>query len=142
MVQRRGLHPGAFAHRPRGHRAAALQQLHRSASPARLNHITLPTAVENFVAATNAHDANALAAVFGDRATVRDDGKTWAGETEIREWIQGHLISPRIVLTPISFAGDRLVAAGDGDFPGGPLSFSFVFGIEDDQVIDLAIAPV
>ncbi|MGW3892118.1 nuclear transport factor 2 family protein [Micromonospora chokoriensis] len=107
-----------------------------------MNDITLPNAVENFIAATNAHDANALAAVFGDGATVSDDGKTWAGEAEIREWIQGHLITPKIVLTPTSFAGDRLVASGDGDFPGGPLSFSFVFVIKDDQVIDLAIAPV
>jgi ketosteroid isomerase-like protein len=107
-----------------------------------MNDITLPNAIENFIAATNAHDANALAAVFDDGATVRDDGKTWAGEAEIREWIQGHLIDPKIVLTPTSFAGDRLVASGDGDFPGGPLSFSFVFGIKDDQITDLAIAPV
>ena len=107
-----------------------------------MNDITLPNAVENFIAATNAHDMNALAAVFGDRATVRDDGKTWAGKAEIREWIQGHLITPKIVLTPTSFTDDRLVAAGDGDFPGGPLTFAFVFGIKDDQVTDLAIDPV
>ncbi|GID28734.1 nuclear transport factor 2 family protein [Paractinoplanes brasiliensis] len=107
-----------------------------------MNDIALPKAVETFIAATNAHDATALAAVFGDRATVHDDGKTWAGEAEIHEWIQGHLIDPKIVLTPISFAGDRLVASGDGDFPGGPLSFAFVFGIKDNQVTDLAIDPV
>ncbi|WP_433307473.1 nuclear transport factor 2 family protein [Actinoplanes sp. CA-030573] len=104
--------------------------------------MTLPKAVDNFIAATNAHDANALAAVLGHGATVRDDGKTWAGEAEIREWIQGHLISPQIVLSPTSFADDRLVASGDGEFPGGPLSFAFVFGIKDDQITDLAIEPV
>ncbi|WP_431921473.1 nuclear transport factor 2 family protein [Micromonospora wenchangensis] len=107
-----------------------------------MNDITLPDAVGNFITATNTHDADALAAVFGDGATVRDDGRTWTGGTEIREWIQGHLIAPRIVLTPTSFADDRLVASGDGDFPGGPLSFSFVFGITDDQITDLTIAPV
>jgi ketosteroid isomerase-like protein len=107
-----------------------------------MDHITLPTAVENFVAATNTHDANALAAVFSDGATVRDDGKAYTGAAEIRAWIQGHLIDPRIVITPTSFAGDRLVASGDGDFPGGPLSFAFLFGIEDDRVTDLAIEPV
>jgi ketosteroid isomerase-like protein len=107
-----------------------------------MNDITLPNAVEKFIAATNAHDTNALAAVFGDGATVRDDGKTWAGEAEIREWIQGHLINPKIVLTPTSFVDDQLVASGDGDFPGGPLSFSFAFSIKDDQVTGLAIAPV
>ncbi|MET8200940.1 nuclear transport factor 2 family protein [Micromonospora taraxaci] len=107
-----------------------------------MSDITLPKAVDTFVTATNAHDANALAAVFGDGATVRDDGQTWAGEAEIREWIQGHLINPKVVLTPTSFAGDRLVASGDGDFPGGPLSFALVFDIKDDQVTDLAIEPV
>ena len=107
-----------------------------------MNHLTLPSVVENFIAATNAHDAAALTAVFGDGATVHDDGKSYTGETEIREWIQEHLINPRIVITPTSFAGDRLVAAGDGDFPGGPLTFAFVFGIKDGQVTDLAIAPV
>lgn len=107
-----------------------------------MNDITLPKAVENFIAATNAHDANALSAVFADGATVRDDGKTYAGETEIREWVQGHLIDPKIVITPTSFAGDRLVASGDGEFPGGPLSFAFVFGIKEHQVTDLTIDPV
>jgi ketosteroid isomerase-like protein len=107
-----------------------------------MNDITLPEAVENFIVATNAHDADALAAVFDDGAAVRDDGKTWTGEAEIREWIQGHLIDPKIVLTPTSFAGDRLVASGDGEFPGGPLSFAFVFGIAGDRVTALAIDPV
>ncbi|SER75919.1 SnoaL-like domain-containing protein [Lentzea xinjiangensis] len=107
-----------------------------------MDNVTLPKAVDDFVAATNAHDVNALAAVFGDEATVRDDGTTYVGEAEIREWIQAHLIDPKIVITPISFEGDRLVASGDGDFPGGPLSFAFVFGIEDDQVTDLTIDPV
>ncbi|WP_030453398.1 nuclear transport factor 2 family protein [Herbidospora cretacea] len=107
-----------------------------------MNEIILPKAVENFIAATNAHDANALNTVFGDGATVRDDGTTYTGGAEIREWIQGHLINPKIVITPTSFAGDRLVAFGDGDFPGGPLSFAFVFGIKDDQITDLTIDPV
>lgn len=107
-----------------------------------MDHINLPRAVENFIAATSAHDANALVAVFSDEATVRDDGKTYVGSAEIREWVQGHLITPKIVITPTSFAGDRLVASGDGDFPGGPLSFAFAFGINGDQVTDLAIEPV
>ncbi|WP_245635786.1 hypothetical protein [Dactylosporangium aurantiacum] len=83
-----------------------------------------------------------MAAVFGDGATVRDDGITRAGEAEIHEWIQTHLIDPKIVITPTSFAGDRLVASGEGEFTGGPLSFAFVFGIKDDRVTDLTIDPV
>jgi NAD(P)-dependent dehydrogenase (short-subunit alcohol dehydrogenase family) len=104
--------------------------------------ISLPEAVENFVGATNAHDVDALVAVFDDGATVRDDGKTYVGAAEIRGWVRSHLIDPKIVITPTSFEGDRLVASGDGEFPGGPLSFAFVFGIQDDQVTDLTIDPV
>ncbi|BCJ48375.1 polyketide cyclase [Actinoplanes ianthinogenes] len=104
--------------------------------------ITLPKAVGDFIAATNAHDATSLATVFSDTATVRDAGKTWTGEAELREWIQGHLIDPKVVLTPTSFAGDRLIASGDGDFPGGPLSFALMFAIKHDKITDLAIEPV
>jgi NAD(P)-dependent dehydrogenase (short-subunit alcohol dehydrogenase family) len=126
-----GMHENALAE------LRANEKLSRDA-----DYLTLPRAVENFIAATNAHDANALTAVFDGGATVRDDGKTYTGEAEIREWIQGHLIDPKIVITPTSFAGDRLVASGDGEFPGGPLSFAFMFGIKDDRVTDLAIEPV
>lgn len=104
--------------------------------------ITLPEAVAAFVAATNAHDPQAWDSVFADGATVRDDGTTYVGEAEIGPWIRSHLIDPAIVLTPLAFEGDRLVASGDGDFPGGPLSFSFVFGVESDRVTSLVIEPV
>jgi hypothetical protein len=49
--------------------------------------ITLPKAVEDFVAANNAHDADALAAVFTDGAVVHDDGKTFTGEAEVSGWV-------------------------------------------------------
>jgi hypothetical protein len=40
--------------------------------------ITLPQAVETFIAATNAHDGDALFAAFATGATVVDDGTTSA----------------------------------------------------------------
>ena len=104
--------------------------------------ITLPKAIENFVAATNAHDVSALEQAFAPGATVVDDGNAFATETELREFFQVHLVDPKIVLTPISFEDGRLVASGDGDFPGGPLSFAFTFGIKDDAITDLVIEPV
>lgn len=106
-----------------------------------MNNMTVPKAVENFLTASNAHELEAWNGVFADGASVRDDGKTWVGEAEIRDWIQVHLIDPKVVTTPTSFEGNRLVASGDGDFPGGPLSFAFVFDIKDDQIVDLVIDP-
>lgn len=104
--------------------------------------ITLPKAIEHFVAATNAHDASALEAAFAPGATVVDNGTTFATEAELREFFEVRLVAPKIVLTPTSYEDGRLVASGDGDFPGGPLSFAFTFGIEGDAITDLVIEPV
>ena len=50
--------------------------------------ISLPQAVEQFVSATNAHDADALFAVFAPEAVVVDDGATFATEAELRKFIK------------------------------------------------------
>jgi hypothetical protein len=85
-----------------------------------MDNLPLPKAIENFIAATNAHDANALTALFADGATGRDDGKKYSGEDVFREWILGHLINPQIVITPTSFADDRLVPPETVTSPAGP----------------------
>lgn len=102
----------------------------------------LPQAVEQFIAANNAHDGDALLALFAPGATVADDGKTHTTAAEIRAWIKSHLTDPNIVITPKSYAAGRLVASGDGDFPGGPLDFAFDFETKDDAIARLSIEPV
>jgi ketosteroid isomerase-like protein len=104
-----------------------------------MSEITLPRAVEDFVAATNAHDGDGLLAVFAPGAVVVDDGTTYATETELREWIKVHQVDPKIVITPTSFDADRLVASVDGEFPGGPLSFAFTFATKGDAITHLSI---
>ena len=102
----------------------------------------LPQAIETFIATNNAHDGDALLALFAPGATVADDGKTHGGEAEIRAWIEIHLIAPNVVITPKSYDAGRLVASGDGDFPGGPLDFTFDFETADNAIIRLSIEPV
>ena len=104
--------------------------------------ITLPQAVDEFVSAINAHDADALFAVFAPGAVVVDDGTTFANEEQLRGFIGNQIVAPKIVLTPISYEGDRLVASGDGDFPGGPLTFAFMFATKDNLIPRLSIEPV
>ena len=101
--------------------------------------ITLPRVIEQFVTTHNAHDTDALLAMFAPGAVVTDDGHTFATEAEIRGFIQGHLVDPKIVISPISYEDDRLVASCDGDFPGGPLTFAFLFETEGDAITHLAI---
>jgi hypothetical protein len=102
--------------------------------------ITLPTPIEKFVEANNAHDADALGAVFADGAVVRDDGKTFTTAAEVRGWIQSHLIEPKVVITPISFEGGRLIASSTADLPGGPWTFAYDFATEGDRISDMSIA--
>lgn len=101
--------------------------------------ITLPTAVEKFIEANNAHDIDALMAVFSSGAKVADDGKTYSTTEEIRAWVASHLVAPRVVITPTSFADGRLVASSDGDFDGGPLDFAFEFATQGDLVSELSV---
>ena len=103
--------------------------------------VTLPKAVDEFVSATNAHDADALFAVFAPDAIVVDDGATFATEAELRGFIGNQMVAPKIVLTPISYDADRLVASGDGEFPGGPLTFAFDFATKDNLITHLSIEP-
>lgn len=106
-----------------------------------MTEITLPKAVHAFVTTTNAHEAETLFEVFAPGATVVDDGTTYNTEAAIREWIKVHQVDPRIVITPTSFVGNRLVGTVDGNFPGGPLTFAFAFTVEDDAITNLAIGP-
>jgi hypothetical protein len=101
--------------------------------------ITLPQAVENFIATTNAHDGDALFAAFATRATVVDDGTTYATEAELRGWIKVHQVDPKLGITPTSYDAGRLVASVDGEFPGGPLTFAFTFETKDDVITNLSI---
>jgi hypothetical protein len=101
--------------------------------------ISLPQAVEQFVSATNAHDADALYAVFAPGAAVVDDGATFATEDELRGLIENQIVGVNVVLTPISYDDDRLVASGAGEFPGSPLTFAFDFTTKDDLVTHLSI---
>ena len=106
---------------------------------------TIPAGpASDFVEATNRHDADALLAVFAPQATVIDDGSTYTGSDEIRQWIREHQIAPRITLDPIAYdevGGGRvqLTASADGDFPGGPLPFVFHFTVGAGRVTALDV---
>src|ERR1041384_5721912 len=101
-----------------------------------MSDIALPKAVENFVAAVNDHDAEALFGVLAEGAVVRDNGHTFTSEAEIRAWIQSDVIGPKVVMSPTSFEDGRLVASSNADLPGGPWDFVYAFVMKDDLVSD------
>jgi ketosteroid isomerase-like protein len=100
--------------------------------------------VKNFIDATNRHDAEALLAVFAPNATVTDDGTTYSGSTHIQSWIREHQIAPKITLDPTAYdevdgRAVQLTAFADGDFPGGPLAFTFRFTLDAEKVTTLDV---
>lgn len=101
--------------------------------------VTLPEAISRFVAANNSHDADALMAVFTEDVVVRDDGKTFSTETEVREWIQSHLIDPQVVTTPISFDEGRMIASSTANLAGGPWTFAFDFATHGERISEMSI---
>ncbi|MFD8339300.1 nuclear transport factor 2 family protein [Streptomyces solisilvae] len=108
--------------------------------------ISLPATIESFFVAKNAHAADAVALTFADDAHVEDDGKTYHGRDEIRDWSDKESGSVQIVLTvtEASRHGKKAVVTADasGNFPGSPLAFVFRFqGSDEDfgQISHLAI---
>jgi hypothetical protein len=91
------------------------------------------TLVTSFVEATNSHEAEVLAGLFGTESVVIDDNTEYRGATRITQWIQEHQIAPKITLTVVDYdpSGPTLIANANGDFPGGPLPFSFRFTLTD-----------
>jgi hypothetical protein len=87
-----------------------------------MDDITFPKAVENFIAATNAHDANALARSSRTGPTVRDDGKTWTGGARDPRVDPGASDHPKNRAHADLVRGRPAGGRRDGDFPGGPLS--------------------
>jgi len=103
--------------------------------------IPLPKAVEDFVAANNRHDADALMGTLAPNAVIFDDGTIYTQDSDIREWIGSHLVVPNIVISPTCFVDGQMLAVSAGDYPGSPQSFAFTFDIAGKQVMRLSIEP-
>jgi SnoaL-like domain len=105
--------------------------------------VHLPKAIELFMSSENAHDAEALAACFASDATVRDEGRTRAGLTDIAAWRRETTEKYHHALEPLAVAerdGKLIVATRvSGDFPGSPITLDFVFRLEDGKISSLEI---
>ncbi|MET0134318.1 MAG: nuclear transport factor 2 family protein [Kibdelosporangium sp.] len=80
-----------------------------------------------FFAAFN--DAGALADTFTEDGVLTDDGGTFRGRDEIREWAEANVVNVKATVT--GFQDQVITASVAGDFPGSPLSFDFAFVTSD-----------
>jgi hypothetical protein len=105
--------------------------------------ITLPAAIAAYFAADKTLDADKAAACFLDTAFVKDEGNTYLGRDEIRQWMAASAAKYSYTATPfaISQDGGRLVVTSHlvGNFPGSPVDLRYAFVLQDGLIAELDI---
>jgi hypothetical protein len=106
--------------------------------------IDLPSILQKYFQAQNAHDIEALVAYFAADATVRDEGRDIIGADAIRAWKVETSAKYRITIEPLesrSEAGKTIVVAKvSGTFPGSPANLTYRFGLSaDDRIRSLEV---
>jgi len=105
----------------------------------------LPPPIAAYVKAENAGDVEALSECFAPDATVRDEGCTYEGLAEIKQWKAETRKKYKHTVTPLGVAVRNaktiLKARLVGNFPGSPIELQFVFALEGDKIASMEIRP-
>jgi SnoaL-like domain len=105
----------------------------------------LPRPIELFMSSENTHDPDAVADCFAPDSTVRDEGRTRTGVTEIAAWRRETTAKYHHTVTPITVAkraGKTVVTTRmAGEFPGSPITVEFVFRLAGGKIASLEIVP-
>ncbi len=84
-------------------------------------------------------DSARIDSVFAQGAVVTDDGHTYRGHEQIREWINGPASEFTTTSTRISSAqseaGADVVVLLEGNFPGGRVELHYRFTQQSDGLI-------
>ena len=103
----------------------------------------LPENIEGFVKAQNDMDSTAFANYFTEHATVSDEGSSYSGRDEIKQWIQQATEKYNMQLTPIDFhqtgSKGKLTVKVSGTFPGSPLVMNYHLELDGSFINSLKI---
>jgi hypothetical protein len=107
--------------------------------------IHLPRPIETYFESDTARDAEALASCFAADATVQDEGRTHGGLAAITAWRIEARRKYEYTVEPLEAAqrdGRTVVAAGvSGNFPGSPVTLTFIFRLKGENIASLEICP-
>ena len=104
--------------------------------------IRLPRIINDYVNASNAHDAKSILSCFSDDAVVRDERNDFRGKKMIEDWITKTIEKYKFQLKPISIKDDNAVVVAvevSGTFDGSPITLDYHFTIESDKILSLTI---
>ena len=106
--------------------------------------VHLPQPVAAYFAADKS-DGVAVTQCFTADAVVKDEGHTYTGRSEIRQWKVE--TSNKYVYTSEPFASEQkdgniiVTSRLTGSFPGSPVDLRFFFRLEGDKIAALQIRP-
>jgi ketosteroid isomerase-like protein len=104
----------------------------------------LPAVITSYLKAHMARDIDVAVQGYAADATVIDEGKTYQGREEIRQWLSR---SANEFTYTIEMTGATKVAANrydvlhhlEGNFPGGRVDLQFRFTLRDGEISQLTI---
>jgi ketosteroid isomerase-like protein len=113
--------------------------------------ILLPTAISDYLAASDRGDLDAVVACFTEDAVVFDEDQEWRGHAGIRQWRD--TVATAYEYTVEVRGADALGKAEglqrhdvlthlEGNFPGGTVDLTNRFGLRDERIASLQIVPV
>ena len=106
--------------------------------------LNLPEPVAAYFAADRV-DVDAVAQCFTRDAVVRDEGHTYTGLDEIKQWKTATSKKYTYTCEPIRMEqkdGTTIVSCHlEGNFPGGKADLRFFFGLKRGKIANLEIIP-
>ena len=103
----------------------------------------LPKVIADLIAAQDKYDSKAFTENFSDDAIVHDEGKTYHGKTEIRQWNEMTNAKYKTKYEPLEVTteGDKitLTAKISGTFPGSPAIIKYHFETKNYKITSLHI---
>jgi len=103
----------------------------------------LPSKIQNYIDASNAHDVPSILACFTDDATVRDENTTHRGKIDIERWATETIEKYKFQFKPLSTEdrdNETVVAVEiSGTFPGSPITLDYRFAIANEKIASLII---
>jgi catalase len=103
----------------------------------------LPKPVDEYFAATNAHDVASMMAAFEEGAVVKDEGHEHRGLAEIRSWMEETIqkYDYQVRPTEVTESDGETVVTGEvsGKFPGSPVRLRHTFTLDHEKISRLEI---
>ena len=105
--------------------------------------INLPRIIQEYLAASNAHDVKAILSCFSDDALVHDEGKDFRGKKLIKDWIVKTIEKYKFHFKPLRVKAEEpevvVTVEVSGTFPGSPVSPDYRFIIKRNKILSLAV---